>query len=513
MVIESEVGRRLDRTMYILSGLRQRNVTVHNTTLAEAIKTVKERFLFVSTDQGWVRPHEPDEGLIFDTFKEFRRKLVAKIGHVEGWDTTEFVSSYTGKKRTMYARWAERFIQGEFSEERHSIVKGFIKIEKKDMPVKHYGMQTTYQKDSAARGISPRHPLFNIAIGRYIKKMEKKIYKSLQSIFRETTPVVSKGYNNVEQAQHLLQKHNKYTDPVWLLFDAERFDEHVSKPMLKWLTSIYNECINDIEFAKWVKRFTNNRIVFQCDNGRIKFKLKRNRMSGEMDTGLGNTIVSLAILYSFLKKHNLLTKVSPYDNGDDLIVGMDRSTLHYFDGYKQHAYELGFRMKVDGPYNTFEEIVFCQTQPVWDGKQYRMVRQFPLAIDKDCCTVLPITTPKAMDHWFYDIYQCGQVLTDGIPVYSAFYSMFKRWNFVKKGFNLDISVNFGEMERQRGLVYTGAEITPEARYSFWLAFGVTPDEQRALEHTYDTMQRPLFCNELTTVDEEVGYVELLNYYY
>jgi len=38
--------------------------------------------------------------------------------------------------------------------------------------------------------------------------------------------------------------------------------------------------------------------------------------------------------------------------------------------------------------------------------------------------------------------------------------------------------------------YTGKPITEEARYSFYLAFGITPDMQTALEDMYRSLGTP-----------------------
>lgn len=498
--VRREPGRKqVERVLHRIDGVGMgREVNIHSSGINEALQSVKERFLYVKQDGVWVQPEEPNEGIFFKNLSRFRTKLLRKLGSIEPFSTTEFVSSYQGKKRKMYERAADEFCKGVL-DNRHSNVRAFAKVEKKEVPIERLGFTgPILSKDSAVRGISPRDPIFNVAVGRYLKKLETRIYEAFRKVFGERTKVVSKGRNVREQAYDMHEKHKQYKRPVWVMLDAERFDEHVSGVALKWETGIYVSAYpNDNEVRKLVAKLRNNKITYRARDGAIKFKLKRMRMSGDMNTAMGNCLLSLAMLHGWLIQTNLEGKVSPYDNGDDLCVCMEHDNLEKFMcGLKEYYMTMGFRMKIEKPVEEFEKVVFCQSQAVWVNGSYVLTRQFPLCIDKDLSSFLPITSDKAMDRWFYDMYQCGQALCDGIPVMGPFYEMVKRWNKFGKGFNLDFSRLSGAELNRIGMTYNNLPISEHSRYSFYLAFGITPDFQKAIESEFLNISRPIYTDSI-----------------
>jgi hypothetical protein len=64
---------------------------------------------------------------------------------------------------------------------------------------------------------------------------------------------------------------------------------------------------------------------------------------------------------------------------------------------------------------------------------------------------------------------------------------------------------FGDMESgfeflARGMASTYSPPSPETRVSFWLAWGLTPDEQLCLERNIDSMAFSPVIAELTTLE-------------
>jgi hypothetical protein len=56
----------------------------------------------------------------------------------------------------------------------------------------------------------------------------------------------------------------------------------------------------------------------------------------------------------------------------------------------------------------------------------------------------------------------------------------------------------------RGLRAESTPITPEARVSFWRAWGITPDQQEMLERQYGTLATPLDCWAVKSVADNPG---------
>jgi hypothetical protein len=320
--------------------------------------------------------------------------------------------------------------------------------------------------------------------------LEHRIYSGIARIFRGKT--VSKGHNALKQASILHKKFSKFTDPVAIGLDASRFDQHVGVDALRFEHSIYKEMFKGLDrkqLAALLKAQIKNKIVFFCRDGMIKLKVLGRRMSGDMNTALGNCLLMCAMVWSYLEERGITAEL--YNNGDDCVVIMERLHVDKFtNGLAEWFLEMGFTMKVEPTVDVFEQIEFCKTKPVWNGSEYVMVRKFPDAIDKDSISLLPINDDKAIRNWFHDTGDCGQALSSGVPIFQDFYQMLSRWGEGARGFNLDQSLDSGMQILARGMKAQTRVISEQSRFSFYLAFGVTPDEQRDFESKYQNLQRP-----------------------
>jgi len=144
---------------------------------------------------------------------------------------------------------------------------------------------------------------------------------------------------------------------------------------------------------------------------------------------------------------------------------------------------MGFSMEVEDTVHEIEHISFCQSQPVFDGSDYIMVRDPRVSITKDCVALKPLDNHKVAKMWMASIGKCGLSLTGGIPILQHFYTMLVRGSEGAKmlvdptiGTYRDLTIG---MKRE---VIT--EISCETRFSFWLAFGITPEAQIAIENFY-----------------------------
>jgi len=145
---------------------------------------------------------------------------------------------------------------------------------------------------------------------------------------------------------------------------------------------------------------------------------------------------------------------------------------------------LGIVMKVEDTIDMFEKVSFCQTQPVYDGLNWRAVREPSASLTKDCTLVQrpPIGSDlKRVVHFkqmLDSIGQCGLALTNGIPVLQSYYRAMVR-NGLKGGRPTEAFIESGFYRLSRGLTaQEDAVISPAARVSFYRAFGVVPDVQR-----------------------------------
>nr|WPR18258.1 MAG: RNA-dependent RNA polymerase [Crogonang virus 51] len=426
---------------------------------------------------------------------DFRLMVLKRIGHVEKLEYKAFVALYSGSQNKRYQRAVDSLAIAPVTDS-DAHIDAFIKAEKV-FSTESVTVTTTTEsfvvegkEDAAPRGISPRSPRYNVELGRYLRPLEHVIYKVIGKIFGGKT--ISKGRNAVEQAQDLKHCMDSFGDPVAVGLDASRFDQHVSMEALRFEHEFYMGVFPNDKFLKWLLKLQlNNKITFLVRNGKVKIKIKGKRMSGDMNTGLGNCILMCAMIWSYARDTNI--RVRLYNNGDDCVVVMERRDVEKFSaGLREWFLRYGFNMKVEKPVDDFEQIEFCQTKPVWNGKEYVMCRKYPICIEKDQVSLLPIDSEKAMLNYFIDLGNCGQALASGIPILSEFYAMFQRWGAGAKGFNKDHKLYTGMEHLAVRMTGEYNQITNRARHSFFIAFGVTPMEQRSWELRYARAERPSF---------------------
>jgi hypothetical protein len=458
---------------------------VHNQSTNNAVCGIMERVYFVKDED----PNPLFPGLPFKVCPRphrnaFRRMLGPTVNqlrrllpHSTPWSHQEFVASYAGqgRKQMRYAAAAEELKLQTYPDSYYARMKSFIKYDK------------VHKKRSAPRLIQPRTPHYNIKVGRFLRKIEKRILKSLNKLYKEQTNVVLKGYNAKVTAERIKAKWDKFRDPVFIGLDASRFDQHVSVDALKFEHSVYLQCFRGddrTELAKLLRLQLKNIGRMYMKNCTIKYEVEGNRMSGDMNTGLGNILIMCVLCRQFATDV-ALAKYEYINNGDDcgFIVERDQQQL-ILENLDEWFAVFGFEMKVEGVFDSLYSILFCQCQLIETQDGPVMVRSFPNSMYKDLVSVKPLKNKGAYDKHRKAISDCGLSLTDGVPVYNAFYRMLARG----AGDIADRDDALTGMSfMASNMTYTNKQISPQARYTFWRAFGVLPDEQIAMERELDRM--------------------------
>lgn len=186
---ETTVGvpkeRRYVRVSSVASDV---DIVPFNNDLATLHRAVTERVFCVKNQGLFCSPPRPDEGYfdrtMFGAFELLRSFLpsTAPCSH------QQFVDAYRGRKKENYQMALDEIINGRSDLERDSHLNVFVKFEKTDH---------TTKKDPVPRVISPRNPKFNIRVGRYLKPLEERLFKSLGKMFGHRT--VIKGLNAVRR--------------------------------------------------------------------------------------------------------------------------------------------------------------------------------------------------------------------------------------------------------------------------------------------------------------------------
>jgi len=446
---------------------------VHNQTVGNGKRGVLERLFFVKTPEGeFARPPRPGVGAFQVRCGNFRRQLRRYAYSTAPVDLDQFVEYYRGRKRAANEKAVETLKVRELTAA-DAIVDTFIKAE-----------LVSVEKDGAPRIIQPRSRRFNCVIGCYIKPIEHDVYKAVNSVWGGT--VVAKGLNALARAKVLREHWDDMVDPVAVLMDASRFDQHVSEQALRWEHAVYEGYYpGDRRFRWLLDRTRDNRGYLRAPDGTIAYRQRGGRMSGDMATALGNVLLMCGMTWSLVEHLQIRHQCRFLNDGDDCVLLVERrSVRRVVEAIPGWYLELGFTMKLEGVTDRFEEIDFCQSRPVFDGERWVMCRDPRKALDKDNATVRPFSNQTEWEYLRGSVAGCGLALAGNLPVYCAYYSMLGRGTACRRSTELIRGMDY----LAHGMSGKRGEPTPASRASFFAAFGVTPDEQVALETLYDATE-------------------------
>jgi hypothetical protein len=344
----------------------------------------------------------------------------------------------------------------------------------------------------APRLINPRSPRYNLELARYLKHAEHHYFHAINKAWGgRTQATVIKGFDARVSAAILRDKWNLFEDPVAVGLDATKFDMHVSQQALRYEHSFYTALFPGRQGLRELLRWQLvNRGTAYCPDGTVRFEMRGTRSSGDMNTSLGNCILMCAMVREWCETAGVDAELA--NNGDDCVVIMERSALETFlsgcDGFFRR---LGFAMAVEEAVSEFEAIEFCQTRPVLTTNGWVMVRNHVTTLQKDLMCLLPVPNSDVFGRWLGAVGECGGSAAHGVPVQQGWYAMMRRCGAKPRLTDLEATFrNTSRLHRK----FNGVDVvTPEARVSYYYAFGVLPDEQIELEALWNrtNVGRPL----------------------
>lgn len=458
-------------------------------------RAVVERVFTVKSDGKFCRPPRPESGDFRSVMRDVSELLRKNLPSTAPVCHQKFVDSYKGCKQLFYQKALDDLRRGRSNLENDAKLNVFVKYEKTDW---------TSKSDPVPRVISPRNPKFNIRIGRYLKHLEKPMFKALGKMFGH--PTVIKGYNAEKSARLMHEKWEMFRKPVAVGLDASRFDQHVSLEALKWEHSVYLDCFKQQKHRKRLETLLKFQEINHCTgytpDGKLKYTVKGTRMSGDMNTSLGNCVLMVSMIKAYALDREINLQLA--NNGDDCVVFMESEDLEKFsNGLFDWFLKLGFNMAIEDPVYMFEQIEFCQTKPVFDGHGWIMCRNPFTAIAKDSVMLQPYQSPREFAEWLDAVGTGGLRLAGGLPIFQELYLLYVRSGRVGKRKHSEL-LSWSFRHAVQGMKRCHGVVLPEVRASFYWAFGITPDEQIALESFYSNLSlsldlgqyrpRPIFPN-------------------
>lgn len=450
----------------------------HANSLPNILRALNERVFNVEGPGGLVPTPLPAPGA-WVRMSDVGRRLALKVReiapHVQRLTCDEFVMQCPAHKRSLYAQAATEYRHRGWAT-RDAKLGSFVKFEKIKFEA------SGKKSDPCPRLIQPRSVVYNVALGRYTRRIEKEMYMAISAVWDVDAgeEVVMKGLDVEQTADQLWRKWCKYEQPVAVGLDASRFDQHVSVDALKFEHKVYKDVFKGSIGANELARLLNcqlkNRGRAFVDGYRVDYEVDGCRCSGDMNTSLGNCVIMSALVLQYCKERKVAASLA--NNGDDCLVFMDRRSLDKFQsGLSEWFLQLGFEMKVEDPAFVFEQCEFCQMRPVWNGDRWVCVRNPLNAMAKD---VMALNCRNDRDYqaWLGAVGEGGLALYGDMPLYRVLYQrmrVFGRKSGIHRAAEW-YNTGFSKLVVRRR---TGGSsvVADECRVSFAKAFGIPPQRQ------------------------------------
>jgi len=440
----------------------------HCSNLINLARGIVERVFYVVRDGALVKAPQPRRG-VFSRLQGVRKRLLGVLHPTPIVAREEYSGLYTGRKRGVYERAFESLTIRAINL-RDAWVSTFVKAEK---------INFSSKGDPAPRVIQPRSPRYNLEVGRYLKLFEKELCDGFRRVFGYK--VILKGLNAQDVGAALHEHWCVFDQPVAIGLDASRFDQHVSVEALKWEHSIYNAVFKSPELRRLLSWQLSNTGIARVEDYVVRYTIDGCRMSGDINTGLGNCLIMSSMVIAYCESVGIKFRLA--NNGDDCVLFVDQSDLLKLAGIDDWMLDFGFTLTREEPVFELEQVVFCQAQPVHTASGWRMVRDPRTAMSKDCVTLKQWDDPKSFKLWATSIGKCGLSLTQGVPVWEAWYKRLIALGCGEESQGVDEDTwDSGMGYMSRGV--PPCEISQDCRYSFYKAFGILPDLQEDLEAEY-----------------------------
>lgn len=277
----------------------------------------------------------------------FYENTKSKMCFHEPLTAEQFLSKYGGKKFKRYSVGVEKY--------------SYLTNYKKAATCACFVKAQRFPTDDfvAPRVVNFRSPAYCYALGRYTRNIEHALFTT-EGLFG--VGHTSAKHDNLNQRAYQIRlKWNAIQDPVALSLDCSRFEAHVNVSAL---------CAEHKFYRKFYPRSRDLKRLLKCqlDNigymfGQLKYTMEGRRISGDMTTSLGNSLIMMFLLYIFREKTGLMFNI--YDDGDDCLVFCKRSEVTAMKKLTDLFMQYGFRLKIENIAYEIEQILFCQARPIY----------------------------------------------------------------------------------------------------------------------------------------------------
>lgn len=451
---------------------------VHSSCVHNDLNSVQNRVL---------KKHPPEVQITQQAIQDLKlntRYLKWQVSKQVPITPMQLAHRYGGKKRDFYIKGANSIMEREITRA-DARIDMFCKDEKNEFNPKK---RNPAVRPIQARTAKPDGPRYHVAIGTYLKPIEHDYYQIISNWPGGTnTRIIGKGLNARARAALLKDKLAKFGDYVVLSCDCSKFDSHVSKELLEIEHSLYLHCNNSSDFRRLLSYQLHN-------HGRsvhgIRYKTRGGRMSGDMNTALGNCVIMVLMLITACR--SLGIKFDLLDDGDDCLLiirptDLDLVLTRLPTIFQTFGHELKFEAP---PTSVLNEIRWCKSQIVTNSEGEDLFVRDPRKVMSQALggTKFAYSNVKTRRALVNTIGLCELMLNQGVPIlqeYGIALMRNSRSSTIVQGIEKFHTYSIvAEMQRRhidKIRPVPRIDITQEARLSFFKAFGISPDRQQVME--------------------------------
>lgn len=405
-----------------------------------------------------------------------RMRGIARSYGGKRWSYLETAESYSGSLRRRYVE-AERSLreEGPLRRADHHL-RAFLKAEK--LPS---------NKDGKPRMIFPRSPRYNLVLASYLKPFEHWLwgYLTARRLFGGSpTRVVGKGLNPRQRANLIVRKFNQFRDCVVFEVDGKAFEAHVTQAQLEQEHSVYDVAYHDARLRKVLSR---QLVLAGTTANGVKFSRPGGRASGDYNTGMGNTLVMLCVVVAVLSGYGISFDVLV--DGDNALVFLSKvNSGRVLQDFYQRVFDAsGHEMTLEKPVSYLEGVRFGRSAPVFlgHGLGWTMVREPWSVLSGALCSHRWLREPVFGRAWCEGVARCELSIARGVPVLQSWALEILERSENRRKIPVEGLRDYfvlGAWLADRGAVVT---VSGDARRSFELAFGVSPESQLRWESSFD----------------------------
>lgn len=395
-----------------------------------------------------------------------RLRSISRRYREPAWSLLETADSYSGAMGRRYHE-AERSLREDgplCSKDR--LLRGFLKAEK-----------CGASKDAKPRMIFPRTPRFNLVVASWLKPLEHWLWGNLTArrLFGgSNSRVVAKGLSPRGRANLLRRKFDSFRRCVCFEVDGKAFEAHVTQNHRDQENGVYRAAYPGDD---GLARVLRQQVTSGVTNNGVKFSRPGGRASGDFNTGMGNSLIMLAVVVGVMVGYRVHFDVLV--DGDNALIFLESSDLDEVWGsfYQRVLDSSGFEMTLERPERVFERIRFGRSAPLWGPRGWTMVREPWSVLSGAYASHRWLREPVFGRRWVHGVARCELSLALGVPVLQAAALSVLRQTIGGKPVHLDALAD----QFWSGAWLAGEDdvvpVSWETRLSFERAFGLSPDEQ------------------------------------